>query len=54
MAVELGTLHGHDMMLGDGLTLAGSGFNLKKLLKSASKVTDVGLGLASALGDEST
>lgn len=54
MAVELGTLYGHDMMLGDGLTLAGSGFNLKKLLKSASKVTDVGLGLASALGDEST
>ena len=55
MAIELDTLYAHDLtMMGDGLTLAGSGFDLKKLLKSVSKVTDVGLGLTSALGDEKT
>ena len=37
-------------MHGEGLSLAGEGFNLKKALRTAGKVADVALPLAAVLG----
>lgn len=44
----------HDALGGNGLKLAGQGFDLKKFLSVASKAGDIGIGLASALGDDQT
>ena len=44
----------HDALGGNGLKLAGQGFDLKKFLSVASKAGDIGIGLAGALGDDKT
>ena len=51
MAVDISALPTTNrFMNGEGLNLAGEGFNLKKALKTASNVADVALPLASVLG----
>ena len=44
----------YDALGGNGLKLAGQGFDLKKFLASASKAANLGIGLAGALGDDKT
>ena len=44
----------YDVLGGNGLKLAGQGFDLKKFLASASKAANIGIGLAGALGDDKT
>ena len=44
----------YDALGGNGLKLAGQGFDLKKFLSIASKAGDIGIGLAGALGDDKT
>ena len=44
----------YDALGGNGLKLAGQGFDLKKFLASASKAANIGIGLAGALGDDKT
>ena len=44
----------YDALDGNGLKLAGQGFDLKKFLASASKAANLGIGLAGALGDDKT
>ena len=51
MAVDISALPTTNrLMNGEGLNLAGEGFNLKKALRTASNVADVALPLASVLG----
>jgi hypothetical protein len=51
MAVDISALPSTNrLMNGEGLNLAGEGFNLKKALRTASNVADVALPLATALG----
>ena len=44
----------YDVLGGNGLKLAGQGFDLKKFLASAPKAANIGIGLAGALGDDKT
>jgi hypothetical protein len=44
----------HDALVGNDLKLAGQGFDMKKILKIASKASDIGIGPAGALGDDKT
>ena len=51
MAVDISALPSTNrLMNGEGLNLAGEGFNLKKALRTASNVADVALPIASVLG----
>ena len=51
MAVDISALpSANRSMHGEGLNLAGEGFNLKKALRTAGKVADVALPLATLLG----
>ena len=44
----------YDVLGGNGLKLAGQGFDLKRFLASASKAANIGIGLAGALGVDKT
>ena len=53
MAVELSALPVTNRdLVGEGLTLAGSGFSLKKAMRTAGRVADVGLPILAATNPE--
>lgn len=53
MAVELSALPVTNRdLVGEGLTLAGSGFSLKKAMRTAGRVADVGLPIIAATNPE--